>query len=119
MIRIALSKRVLFSGQFLYRRRQFLEAFPKTPMRRASRQVLKPASANIFPHFVENRPQPPAVGKVSVNLLVPCGVFTLADERCKFCQLAGGKRLNSIFDISKTHSSKLAKQLLERKSPPH
>ena len=80
-----------------------------------SRQVLKPANANIFPHVVEDRPQPPTVSKVSVNLPVPCGVLTLADERCKLCQLAGGKRLNSIFDISKTHGSKLAKELFEGK----
>jgi len=35
MIGVAFPKRVLFAGQFLHRRRQFFEAFLKTPMRRA------------------------------------------------------------------------------------
>jgi hypothetical protein len=55
--------------------------FPETLMRFCrSRQVLKPASTNIFAHFIEHRPESPIVSKIGLNLSVPCSVLTLANE---------------------------------------
>src|SRR5437868_1035200 len=73
LIRVSLPERVLFARQLLRRYWQLFETFPEAPVRLCrSRQFLKPASADVLAHFLQNWPQPPIFSKISINLLVPC-----------------------------------------------
>jgi hypothetical protein len=49
-----------------------------------SREVLKSAGANIFAHFIQQRPQSSVFLEIRIDLPVPGGIFTLTNKGRQF-----------------------------------
>lgn len=69
-----------------------------------SRQILKPACANIRADVFGDAVQPSAFGKIGVDLAIPRGLIPFANEGSKFGELFGGKCFHGRFYFRETHA---------------
>ena len=75
-----------------------------------SRQILKPAGADISANFFCDRGKTAALAKVGVDLAIPYAIFSLTDECGKLSEFLGRKRIHSILYFCEAHTAYFSDQ---------